>query len=271
VNQEANMNEFQFHRPDSVQSALKQLRANSDARFLAGGQSLLGAMKLGLAAPSELIDLSRVRDLSGITADSATVRIGAMTTHATVAASSEVRTRIPALARLADGIGDPAVRSRGTIGGSLANNDPAACYPAAALGLGATIETDRRKIAADDFFRGLYETALEPDELIVAVHFPVVRNAGWSKFMQQASRFSLVGVFVSRGSQGPRVAVTGAKACAFRVTALEQALAKDWSPKACEGAKISSDGLNRDIHASPEYRAHLVGVLAKRAVEESLK
>lgn len=264
------MNEFTFHRPDSVASAVAQLRKASDGRFLAGGQSLLGAMKLGLAAPAELIDLARVRELSGITADGSSIRIGAVTTHATVAASPELRSRIPALARLAEGIGDPAVRSRGTIGGSLANNDPAACYPAGVLGLGATIETDRRKIASDDFFRGLYETALEPDELIVAVRFPVAQNAGWVKFGQQASRFSLVGVFVSRSAQGVRVAVTGARACVFRATALEQALAKDFSPKACESVKISADKMNRDIHASPEYRAHLIGVLAQRAVAQAL-
>jgi carbon-monoxide dehydrogenase medium subunit len=264
------MNEFTFHRPDSVAAAVKQLRAASDARFLAGGQSLLPSMKLGLAAPAEIIDLGRVRDLAGITFDGTSLRIGAMTTHAAVAASAEVRKRIPALAQLAEGIGDPAVRTRGTIGGSLANNDPAACYPAGVLGLGATIETDRRKITADNFFRGLYETALEPDEMIVAIHFPLVQNAGWAKFKQQASRFSLVGVFVSRGAQGVRVAVTGAKACAFRVAALEQALAKDWSAKACDGVKVPADGMNRDIHASPEYRAHLVGVLTKRAVEQAL-
>lgn len=260
------MNEFTFHRPDSVAAAVKLLRASEDARLLAGGQSLLPSMKLGLASPAELIDLGRVRDLAGITAEGASLRIGAATTHATVAASAEVRKRFPALAQLAEGIGDPAVRTRGTIGGSLANNDPAACYPAGVLGLGATIETDRRRIAADDFFRGLYETALERDEVIVAVHFPVARNAGWVKFQQAASRFSLVGVFVSRGAQGVRVAATGAKACAFRVTALEQALAKEWSPKACDAVKITADGMNRDIHASPEYRAHLIGVLAKRAV-----
>ena len=264
------MNEFTFHRPDSVAAVVAQLRKSSDARLLAGGQSLLGAMKLGLAAPAELIDLGRVRDLAGISADGTSVRIGAMATHASVAASSDVRSRIAALARLADGIGDPAVRSRGTIGGSLANNDPAACYPAGVLGLGATIETDRRKIAADDFFRGLYETALASDEVIVAVRFPIVQNAAWVKFQQPASRFSLVGLFVSRGAQGVRVAVTGAKACVFRATALEQALAKDFSAKACESVKISPDGMNRDLHASPEYRAHLVGVLAQRAVAQAL-
>lgn len=263
------MNEFSFHKPDSVAAAVRQLRAGDDARFLAGGQSLLPSMKLGLATPAQLIALGGLRDLAGISVNGATIRIGAMTTHAAVAASSDVRAKIPALARLAAGIGDPAVRSRGTLGGSLANNDPAACYPAGVLGLGATIETDRRKIAADDFFKGLYETALEPDEMIVAVHVPVAQNAGWVKFKQLASRFSLVGVFVSRGSQGVRVAVTGAKACAFRVTALEEKLAQDWSPAACDGVKIPASGMNRDIHATPEYRAHLIGVLARRAVEQA--
>lgn len=265
------MNEFSYHRPDSIAAAVRQLRANGDARFLAGGQSLLGAMKLGLAAPAELVDLGRLRELVGIKVDGNTLRIGAMTTHAAVAASSDVRARIPGLARLAEGIGDPAVRARGTLGGSLANNDPAACYPAGVLGLGATIETDRRRIAADDFLRGLYETALETDEMIVAVHFPVPQNAAYVKFEQAASGFALVGVCVSRGPQGIRVAATGAKACAYRVTALEQALAKDFSPKACDGVAIPADGMNRDIHASPEYRAHLVGVLARRAVEAALK
>jgi aerobic carbon-monoxide dehydrogenase medium subunit len=265
------MNEFTYTRPDSVAAAVKHLRANGDARFIAGGQSLLGAMKLGLATPAELIDLGRVRELTGITVDGKTLRIGALTTHAAVAASKDVRSRLPGLAHLAEGIGDPAVRSRGTIGGSLANNDPAACYPAGALGIGATIETDRRKIAAADFFRGLYETALEPDEVIVAVHFPIPQNAAYVKFEQAASGFALVGVCVSRGAQGVRVAATGARSCAFRVTALEQALAKDFSPQACDGVTIAADGMNRDIHASPEYRAHLVGVLAKRAVEAALK
>jgi aerobic carbon-monoxide dehydrogenase medium subunit len=263
------MDDFNFQRPESVAAAVQRSKANAEAKFLAGGQSLLPSMKLGLAAPAELIDLARVRELAGIASDGTTLRIGAMTTHASVAASPEVRKTIPALAQLAEWIGDPSVRSRGTIGGSLANNDPAACYPAGVLGLGATIETDRRRIAADDFFRGLYETALAPDEMIVAVHFPIARNAGWAKFRQPASRFSLVGVFASRGVQGVRVAVTGAKPAVFRVTALEQALTRDWSPQACESIAIPADGLNRDIHATPEYRAHLIGVMARRAVAQA--
>jgi carbon-monoxide dehydrogenase medium subunit len=265
------MNEFAYHRPDSLAAASALLRANAEGKIIAGGQSLLGAMKLGLAAPAALIDLARIRELRGIGADGSGLRIGAMTTHAEVAAAAEVRRSIPALARLADGIGDPAVRSRGTLGGSLANNDPAADYPAAVLALGATVETDRRTIAADDFFRGLYETALEPDELIVAVRFPRVEKAGWAKFEQPASRFALVGVFVSRRGGAVRVAVTGAASCVFRAPALEAALARDWSPQACESVTISADGLNRDLHASPEYRAHLIRVLAKRAVEDALR
>jgi carbon-monoxide dehydrogenase medium subunit len=183
-----------------------------------------------------------------------------------VAASAEVLQHIPALACLASGIGDPAVRSRGTIGGSLAQADPAACYPAAVLGLGATVHTDRRTIAADDFFKGLYETALEPGELITAVSFPLPQRASYLKFKQPASRFALVGVFVSQGPQGTRVAVTGAGPCAFRVAAFEAALARDWSAKSLEGLAVPANGLNTDLHASAAYRAHLVGVLSRRAV-----
>ena len=241
-------------------------QAGDDARYLAGGQSLLPAMKLGLAAPSDLIDLALLPGASAITGDGSTLRIGAMTPHAAVAASAEVRRRLPALAALADGIGDPAVRTRGTLGGSLAQNDPAACDPAAVLGLGATVHTDRRQIAADHFFKGLYETALEPGELITAVSFPIPQRAAYVKFKQPASRFALVGVFVSQGPQGVRVAVTGAGPCAFRVAAFEAALAKDWSAKALDGLAVPADGLNTDLHASAAYRAHLVGVLARRAV-----
>lgn len=265
------MNEFAYHRPDSLPQAIGLLRANADAKPLAGGQSLLGAMKLGLAAPGALVDLSRIRELRGISLEAGALRIGAMTTHAEVAQSETVRKSIPALARLADGIGDPAVRARGTLGGSLANNDPAADYPAAVLGLGATVVTDRREIAADDFFRGLYETALAQDELIVAVRFPLPERAGWAKFEQPASRFALVGVFVSRSATGVRVAVTGAGPCVFRAPALEAALSNNWSPQACAAVAIASEGLNRDLHASAEYRAHLIGVLARRALLESIR
>jgi carbon-monoxide dehydrogenase medium subunit len=194
------------------------------------------------------------------------VTIGAMTTHTAVAASKEVRQAIPALAELAGNIGDRQVRNRGTIGGSLANNDPAACYPAAVLGLGATIKTDKREIPADQFFKGLYETALQPGEIITAVSFPVPQKAAWQKFKQPASRFSIVGVFVAKTAGGVRVAVTGAGPCVFRASALEQKLASDFSAKACDGVKIDAKGLNSDLHGSAEYRAALIPVLAARAV-----
>lgn len=263
------MNNFDFHRPASVADAARLVSGASDGKLLAGGQSLLASMKLGLAAPSDLVDLSRVADLKGIRIEGDAVRIGAMTTHAAVAASAEVQRAIPALAKLAAGIGDRAVRTMGTIGGSLANNDPAACYPAAVLGLGATVHTDKRTVAADDFFKGLYETALQPDEIITAVSFPVPRKAAYVKFRQPASRFALVGVFVSQGTSGVRVAVTGAGPSVFRVPALEKALAANWSAAACGGVKVDADGLNTDLHASAEYRAHLIPVLAGRAVAEA--
>ena len=260
------MNEFEFHRPASVADAQAAFAAGADARYLAGGQSLLPAMKMGLSMPSDLIDLARIPQLRGIRVEADSLVIGAGTPHAQVAASEAVRRGLPALAQLADRIGDRAVRSRGTLGGSLALNDPAACYPAGVLGLGVTVRTDRREIAADDFFTGMYETALEPGELIVEVVFPIPAFAAWRKFAQPASRFSLVGVFVSRGPSGVRVAVTGAASCVFRASAFEQALARDWSAAACEGLAIDPDGLNADLHASAEYRAHLVGVMVRRAV-----
>jgi carbon-monoxide dehydrogenase medium subunit len=263
------MNDFAFHRPASVADALGRFSAAADGRYLAGGQSLLPAMKMGLSMPTDLVELSQVAGLSGITVADGAVRIGATTRHAEVAASSEVRRAIPALAELADQIGDRAVRNRGTIGGSLALNDPAACYPAAVLGLGATIHTDRRTIVADAFFTGMYETALAPGELIVAVSFPIPERAAWVKFKQPASRFSLVGVFVSRGPAGVRVAVTGAASHAFRAGAFEQALIRDWSAAACANVVMPADGLNADLHASAEYRAHLVGVLCRRAVAQA--
>jgi carbon-monoxide dehydrogenase medium subunit len=260
------MNDFEYHRPAAVADATRLLGAAADGRYLAGGQSLLPAMKMGLSAPSDLVDVTRIAQLKGIRVDAGTVTIGAGTSHSEVAASADVRRAIPALAHLAELIGDPAVRSAGTLGGSLALNDPAACYPAGVLGLGATVRTDRRTIGADDFFRGMYETALEPGELIVEVAFPVPERAAWQKFKQPASRFSLVGVFVSKGPAGVRVAVTGAASCVFRATAFEQALSRDWSAKALDGLSQDADALNADLHASAAYRAHLVGVLARRGV-----
>ncbi len=259
------MQAFAYANPASVADAARAATADG-AKLIAGGQSLLASMKLGLAAPEALVDLAAIADLKGISVAGGVVRIGAMTTHAEVGASAEVQKAIPALADLAGKIGDRQVRNRGTLGGSLANNDPAACYPAAVLGLGATVHTDRRDIAADDFFKGLYETALAEGEIVTAVSFPVPDKAGWQKFKQPASRFSIVGVFVSKGSQGVRVAVTGAGAGVFRASALEAKLAANWSAGALAGAKVSADGLNSDLHGSAEYRAALIPVLAARAV-----
>ena len=262
------MQAFAYQTPASVAEAARAASAD-DVKIIAGGQSLLASMKLGVAAPAALVDLASIAELKGITVSGGTVKIGAMTTHAEVAASQEVAAAIPALADLAGRIGDRQVRNRGTIGGSLANNDPAACYPAAVLGLGATVHTDQRSIPADDFFTGLYETALQPGEVITSVSFPVPEKAAWQKFKQPASRFSLVGVFVSKGPQGVRVAVTGAGACVFRATDIEAALAGSWTQQAAAGVRVSADGLNTDLHGSAEYRASLIPVLAGRAVAAS--
>jgi carbon-monoxide dehydrogenase medium subunit len=260
------MEEMHYHRPTSVAEAVKLMTTHPDDKVLAGGQSTLPSMKLGLASPGGFIDIAGIAELSGIRSDGKSITIAAMTTHAAVAASADVKKLIPALATLAAGIGDRAVRNRGTIGGSIANNDPAADYPAAVLGLGATIQTNTRKIAADDFFKGLYDTALNPGELITAVSFPVPEKAAYLKFKQPASRFAIVGVFVAKTAGGVRVAVTGAGACVFRVKALEDALGKSFTPGACDGVTIPASGLNSDIHGSAEYRAHLIPVIAKRAV-----
>lgn len=257
---------FTYTQAASVAEAARAAGANADVKLIAGGQSLLGAIKLGLAAPAGLIDLGALGDLKGIRLEAGRLHIGAMTTHATVAASKEVQQAIPALADLAGRIGDRQVRNRGTLGGSLANNDPAACYPAAVLGLGATVHTERRSIAADDFFKGLYETALQPGEIITSVSFPLPERAGWQKFKQPASRFSIVGVFVAKTGPGVRVAVTGAGAGVFRVAALEAALASHWNAAAAAGVSVSAEGLNNDLHGSAAYRAALIPVLAGRAV-----
>lgn len=255
---------FEYQRPSSVEEAV---RANlDDARYLAGGQSLVQAMKLRLASASTLVDLASIPVLRGIAREGDAVRIGAMTRHSEIARSSEVRDAIPALAELADEIGDPMVRNQGTLGGSLANADPAADYPAAVLGLGATIETDRRSIAADDFFVDLFTTALEPGELIVAVRFPIAQRAAYVKLRQPASRFALVGVFVAQGAGGVRVAVTGARSHAFRVPEMEQALARDFSAQSIEGVQVDAAGCNSDLHGSAQYRAAMINVIARRAV-----
>lgn len=257
---------FAFQQAASLADAARAAAGNAEAKIIAGGQSLLGAIKLGLAAPEALIDISGLADLKGLRIDGGKVHIGAMSTHATVAASRELQRAIPALADLAGRIGDRQVRNRGTLGGSLANNDPAACYPAAVLGLGATVHTDRRSIAADDFFKGLYETALQPGEIITSVSFPIPEKAAWQKFKQPASRFSIVGVFVAKTAAGVRVAVTGAGACVFRASDIEKALAASWSPAAAQAVTVSDEGLNSDLHGSALYRAALIPVLAARAV-----
>jgi carbon-monoxide dehydrogenase medium subunit len=254
-------------RPTSVRQAANMLAKDTDAKILAGGHSLLPAMKLRLAKHTQLLDLGRVEGLNNIELKGRSLDIGAMARHVEVANSPVVKEALPALAELAGMIGDPAVRHRGTIGGSLANNDPNADYPAAVLGLGATIVTNKRKIAADDYFKGMFDTALEPDEIITKVSFPLAKKAAYMKFKHPASGFALVGVFVSKRSSEIRVAVTGAGANGvFRVPSFEEALKKRFSPKSIEGMTIPADGMNSDIHGSAEYRAHLVGVMARRAL-----
>jgi carbon-monoxide dehydrogenase medium subunit len=255
----------QYQRAKSVADAAAAL-AKTGGKALAGGQSLIGAMKLRLANPGTVVDLSGIAELKGIKKEGGAIVIGALATHAEVAASSVVKQAIPAVAALAEGIGDRQVRNRGTLGGSLANNDPAADYPAAVVGLGATIQTNKRKIAADDFFKGLYETALAADEIITAVSFPVPTKAAYVKFPQPASRFALVGVFVAQTAGGIRVAVTGAGSHVHRAKAIEDALAKSFTADAAKAVKIPAANLNTDLHGSAEYRAHLVSVLAGRAV-----
>ncbi|WP_416896417.1 MAG: FAD binding domain-containing protein [Minwuia sp.] len=260
------MKTFAYHRPGSVAEAVALLGGSEDARIFAGGMTLLPTMKQRLVEPSDLIDLTAIPELTGITAGGGTVKVGAMAKHGAVATSEEVIGAIPALSSLAAGIGDPQVRNRGTIGGSIANADPAADYPAAVVGLGATVTTDRREIAGDAFFTGLFETALEDDEVIVSISFPVPEAAAYLKMANPASRYAIVGVFVARFPDCVRIAVTGAAASAFRATAMEQALDERFEPTALDGVRISPDGFNSDIHADAAYRANLVRVLARRAV-----
>ena len=257
---------FNYHRPDTLEAATATLAAAEDGQVLAGGQTLIPTLKQRLANPSDVVDLASIAGLGGIRREGDAVVIGAMTRHAEVASSSEVRGAIPALASLADGIGDPQVRNCGTIGGSIANGDPAADYPAAVVALGATVRTDRRTIAGDEFFTDLFETALEEGEIVVSVTFPIPRRAAYAKFPNPASRYAIVGVMVADTGGGIRVAVTGAGARVFRVDAMEDALGASFSADAIGGIQVPQDGLNEDIHASAEYRAHLVGVMARRAV-----
>jgi carbon-monoxide dehydrogenase medium subunit len=285
------MRDFAFHRPKSIAEAVELLRGKESAKLLAGGQSLLPVMKLDLAEPTDLVSLAAVAAVAPVdsqnaglrqiraTAPSGSVVIGALATHDEVSGSAEVRRLIPGLAELAAGIGDAQVRNRGTIGGSLAHADPAADYPAAVLALGATIETDRRRIAADDFFTGLFSTALAADEIIVAVHFPVPERCAYAKFPHRASKFAVVGVMVARlgaspgaAAAGVRAAVTGAGQKAFRLAALEAALGARFTPDAARGAMdgVAAASLRSDAEASAEYRAHLVTVMARRAIQACL-
>jgi carbon-monoxide dehydrogenase medium subunit len=258
---------FEYHRPKTVAEAVSLLQGAADGKLLAGGHTLIPTLKQRLAQPSDIIDLGSIAELKQIKTEGDRLIIGALTTYSEVVESETARTAIPALAQLASHIGDSQVRNRGTIGGSIANNDPASDYPAAVLGLNATVKTNQREIAADDFFLGMFETALADDEVIVSVSFPKPAKAGYMKFPNPASRYAIVGVMAAQTGGGVRVAVTGAGPCVFRSKELESALASNFSPGALDGVTISADGLNSDIHASAEYRAHLVKVMAKRAVE----
>ena len=260
------MYDFAYHKPGSVADAVKMLGEDMEAKALAGGQTFIPVLKQRLNKPSVIVDLHAL-GLVGITAAADKITIGAMTTHGAIMADKNIQARIPGLAKMAGWIGDTQVRHRGTMGGSLANNDPSSCYPAAALALGATIVTDKRSIPIDEYFQGMFTTALAPDELITSIEFPIPEKSNYEKFRNPASRYAMVGVFVARGPAGVRVAITGAaQDGVFRHTAMEQALATNWSADAIRDIKTPADGLNSDIHASAEYRAHLIGVMTRRAV-----
>ncbi len=260
------MYSFSYQRPTSLDQAQAAFKAGDDAAYLAGGQTLIPTLKQRLRQPSVLVDLGAIAALKGIVASGGVVTIGAGVCHADVAAARDIHAAIPALAELASHIGDPQVRNRGTLGGSVANNDPAADYPAALVGLNATVHTSTREISAEQFFTGMFETALAPGELIVKVSFPVPRRAAYLKFPNPASRYAIVGVMVAETAQGIRVAVTGAGPCVFRVAEMESALAAAFTAAAIQDIRIAPDDLNADIHATAAYRAHLVGVMAQRAV-----
>lgn len=262
------MYQFEYKRANSVDEAVKWV--NDGGQLLAGGQTLLASMKQRLAQPEALVDLGTIDQLAGICEDNGAIVIGAMTRHQAVASDPLVNSKLPGLAKLAAGIGDKQVRAMGTIGGSVANNDPAACYPSAVLALGATIKTNQREIAADDFFQGLYATALEPGEIITAIRFPVAEKAAYAKFKQPASRYALVGVFVAKTAQGVRVAITGAGNGVFRHSGLEAALTANFSAQAVEAVAIDASELSGDLHASPQYRAELIKIQTQRAVNQAL-
>jgi len=260
------MYEFNYSRPSSIDDAVQQAQESDESKFIAGGQTLLPTMKHRLASPEQIIDLAAIAELQGVTVTADSVTVGAMTTHAEVAASQAIKEAIPALAALAAEIGDPAVRNRGTLGGSIANNDPAADYPAALLALGATVLTSKRELAAEDFFTGLFETALDEEELVVSVTFPRPDRASYYKVANPASRYAVVGVFVAMFAGKAQVAVTGATPCAHRATRIEAALAESLSVESIDTVEIPVEKMNSDIHASAEYRAQLVKVAAQRAL-----
>ncbi|NIW24550.1 MAG: carbon monoxide dehydrogenase [Gammaproteobacteria bacterium] len=261
---------FEYSRPASIDEAIELKRSDKAAQWLAGGMTLLPSMKLRLAAPSRLIDLTDIEALNEWSIGDERIVLGSMSSHSQVAENAKVREKIPALGAVAGGIGDPQVRNRGTLGGSIANNDPAADYPAALLGLGATIRTSQRDVSADDFFKQFFETVLDDDELVIAVTFPVPRRAAYLKFRTPGSRYALVGVMVAETQAGVRVAVTGAGPGVYREPRLEAALSDDFRPEALAGVEVSLDGINTDMHGSPEYRAHLTGVLARRATVQAI-
>jgi carbon-monoxide dehydrogenase medium subunit len=264
------MYDFAYHKPSSVADAVKLLSADPDARAISGGQTLLPALKHRLNKPTYLVDLSGIAELKGVKREGDKITVGAFTRHIEVQNSPEIKSAIPALAHMATVIGDIQVRNRGTMGGSVANNDPAADYPAAVLALDATVVTDKRRIKSDEFFQGMFTTALETGELLTAIEFPIPEKAGYAKMRNPASRYVMAGVFVAKTKGGAvRVVVNGAGPGVFRQTEMEQALAANWSPEAVAGIKQPPEGLNSDIHGSAEYRAHLVTVMAKRAVAEA--
>lgn len=263
------MYDFAYHKPSSVADAVKLLSADPDARPISGGQTLLPALKHRLNRPTSLVDLSGIAELKGVKRDGDKITVGALTRHVEVQNSPDMKSAIPALAYMAGHLGDVQVRNRGTMGGSVSNNDPAADYPAAVLALDATVVTDKRRIAADEFFQGMFTTALEPGELLVAIEFPIPEKAGYAKMRNPASRYVMAGVFVAKTKGGVRVVVNGAGPGVFRQSEMEQALSSNWSPDAVANIKQPSEGLNSDIHGSAEYRAHLVTVMAKRAVSEA--
>jgi carbon-monoxide dehydrogenase medium subunit len=262
------MYKFHYQRASSVDEAREKYSASDEPRYLAGGMTLLPALNLRLDRPSTLLDIGHLSELKGIEENDRGIKVGALSRHRDVSRSDLIQEKIPALARLAGSIGDPMVRNRGTIGGSLANNDPAADYPAAVLGLKATIHTDKREIDADDYFEGAFETALEQGEIITGVTFPVPEDAGYGRLANPASRFPLIGVFVAKFSDGPRVAVTGAGPGVFRVSEMEEALSQNWSAETVKDISVSGQDFSTDLHASAEYRAHMITVMAERALSQ---